>query len=248
MNLIDYKAYKLSVREYILFGFCGMIITLIFSYLFYQSFIPSLIFIPCSHLYFKQISVTLYNRRRDMLCRQFNDSLLSISTSLETGCSIENAIWEAYLEISVIYSRNSYMSIELNAIYNQLKISIPVEDAFSNLAARTDIEDILVFCEILKIAKRTDGNLVSIIRTTADTISEKLDIKREIKTNINGKKFEQLIMSVMPAFIVIYIRLSSPDFFEPLYNNAVGIIFTTVCLIVYALSVLLSIKITRIEV
>lgn len=248
MNLIDYKTYKLSVKEYIFFGFAGICITLIFSLLFYQSFIPSLIFIPCSYIYFKQISKLLYNRRRDKLCRQFNDSLLSISTSLETGCSFENAIWEAYLQISVIYSRNSYMSLELNAIYNQLKLSIPIEEAFSNLAARTDIEDILIFCEILKIAKRTDGNLVSIIRTTASTINERLDIKREIKTNINGRKFEQLIMSVMPAFIVVYIRLSSPGFFEPLYNNIAGIIFTTICLIIYGLSVLLSIKITRIEV
>ena len=248
MTLTDYTSYKLSIKEYILYGIFGLSIISIISYLFYHSFIPVIIFLPLSYPYFRQVSCHLYSKRCNKLCRQFKDSLVSLSASLEAGCSIENAIWEAYLEISVLYSGNSYMAYELSSIYNQLKLSIPVEEAFSNLAARTDVDDILTFCEILKIAKRTDGNLVSIIRSTADTIQEKFDIKREISTNINGKKFEQLIMSVMPIFIIVYIKLTSPDFFEPLYGNITGIAFVTICLLVYGFSIYLSLKITKIEV
>lgn len=248
MKLIDYRVYKLSHSEYLIFGTAILALILLISYLFYHSLLPLIFFLPCAIIYFKQISHILCRRRHEKLCNQFKDSIVSISAALETGCSIENAIWEAYLQISVIYSRNSYMSVELNAIYNQLKLSIPIEEAFSNFAARTDSEDILTFCEILKIAKRTDGNLISIINTTAHTISEKFDVTREIKTNINGKKFEQLIMTVMPIFIIIYIRLSSPGFFNPLYHNLPGILFVTACLIFYMLAIVLSIKITRIEV
>lgn len=248
MNLVNYTSYKLSIREYIIYGAFGIFIMSVLAYLFYHSFIPVVIFLPIIYPYYKQVSHHLYDRRRNKLCRQFKDSLVSLSTSLETGCSIENAIWEAYLEISVLYSRSSYMALELSYIYNQLKLSIPIEEAFSNLAVRTDVDDILTFCEILKIAKRTDGNLVSIIRSTADTIEEKFNIKREINTNINGKKFEQIIMSVMPIFIIFYIKLSSPDFFEPLYGNLTGIAFVTICLLVYGFSIYLSLKITKIEV
>lgn len=248
MELINYNTYTLKKSEYIIYGIIALAFILLISYLFYDSLIPVLFLLPCTYFYFKQIAYILCERRKDKLCRQFNDSIISISTSLETGCSIENAIWEAYLQISVIYSRNSYMAIELNAIFNQLKLSIPVEDAFNAFAIRTDIDDILTFCDILKIAKRTDGSIVSIIKTTADTIEEKFDITRQIKTNINGKKFEQLIMSVMPVFIIIYLGISSPDFFAPLYHNILGIIFSTICLIIYGLSVLLSVKIMRIEV
>ena len=248
MSLTDYTSYRLSIKEYIFYGIFGILIVSIISYLFYHSFIPVVIFLPFSHLYFRQVSYHLYSKRCNKLCGQFKDSLVSLSTSLETGCSIENAIWEAYLEISVLYSRNSYMAAELSYIYNQLKLSIPIEEAFSNLAVRTDVDDILTFCEILKIAKRTDGNLVSIIRSTAGTIQEKFDIKREISTNINGKKFEQLIMSVMPIFIIVYIKLTSPDFFEPIYGNVAGIAFVTICLLIYGFSIYLSFKITKIEV
>lgn len=245
MNLVNYTSYKLSIKEYIIYGIIGIIVVSIVSYLFYHSLIPVILFLPLSNIYFRQISHHLYNKRCDKLCRQFKDSLVSLAASLEAGCSIENAIWEAYLEISVLYSKGSYMAIELNSIYNQLMLSIPIEEAFSNLAARTSVDDILTFCDILKIAKRTDGNLVSVIRSTANTIQEKFDIKREIDTNINGKKFEQIIMSVMPVFIILYIKLSTPDFFNPLYGNFTGIIFVTLCLLIYGFSIYLSLKIIK---
>lgn len=248
MSLTDYTSYRLSIKEYVFYGILGMSAIFVISYLFYHSLIPMVFFLPFSYLYFRQVSHRLYCIRRNKLCRQFKDSLVSLSTSLEAGCSIENAIWEAYLEISVLYSRNSYMANELSSIYNQLQLSIPVEEAFSNLAARTDVDDILTFCEILKIAKRTDGNMVSIIRSTANTIEEKFEIRREIDTNINGKKFEQLIMSVMPIFIIVYVKLTSPDFFNPLYGNIAGIAFVTICLLVYGFSIYLSLKIIKIEV
>lgn len=248
MSLTDYTSYRLSIREYVFYGILGMSAISVISYLFYHSLFPVVFFLPLSYLYFRQVSHRLYDKRRNKLCRQFKDSLVSLATSLEAGCSIENAIWEAYLEISVLYSRNSYMANELSSIYNQLQLSIPVEEAFSNLAARTDVDDILTFCEILKIAKRTDGNMVSIIRSTANTIEEKFEIRREINTNINGKKFEQLIMSVMPIFIIVYVKLTSPDFFNPLYGNIAGIAFVTICLLVYGFSIYLSLKIIKIEV
>ncbi|MFQ9933369.1 MAG: type II secretion system F family protein [Lachnospiraceae bacterium] len=248
MKLTDYRVYKLSYSEYLIYGAVMLIFIILISYLFYHSLLPSIFLLPCSFIYYKQIAYILYRRRNERLCKQFMDSILSLSASLEAGSSMENAIWEAYLQISVIYSRNCYIAHELNAIHNQLKLSIPIEEAFSNLAARTDIEDILTFCDILKIAKRTDGNLAAIIKTTVNTISEKFHISREIRTNINGKKLEQLIMIFMPIFIIIYIRLSSPGFFNCLYHNLPGIAFVTVCLLFYGLSVLISIKITRIEV
>lgn len=248
MNCIDYRAYSLSKKEYVFYGLLGAVILLIFSHLFYHSLIPTIFLIPCFFMYFKQLRLFLYGRRREKLSKQFMDSIVSISTSLETGSSIENAVWDAYLQISVIYSRNAYMSLELYAIYNQLKLSIPIEEAFSNLAVRTDVADILTFCDILRIAKRTDGNLVSIIRATSGTIGEKFNIRREIRTNINGKKLEQLVMVTMPVLIIIYIKLTSPDFFNPIYHNIPGIIFSTVCLGIYGFSVLLAMKISTIEV
>lgn len=248
MNALNYTTYKLTLREYFIFGMVGILSALLISYLFYHSLIPCLVTIFFAKKYFRFISESLKEYREKKLCIQFKDSIISMAASLETGSSIENAIWDAYLEISIIHSKDCYMSIELMSIYNQIKMNIPVELAFSSLAARTDAADIKTFCDILSIAKRTGGNLVHIIKDTSGTIEEKTAILREIDTNIKGKKFEQLILSLMPLFIIIYISITTPGFFDSIYHNIFGIIFSTACLILYIVSFIISSKMSRIEV
>ena len=41
-------------------------------------------------------------------------------------------------------------------------------------------------------------------------------------------------MSLMPAGIILYMRITSPGFLDVLYHNTAGIVLMTLCLIVYA--------------
>lgn len=245
--LADYRIYKLTHREYVLYFFIWLIVLWTISILFYNSLIPLVVFSPTLFLYYRQLSKFLCSQRQDELCRQFKDTLMAIASSLEAGFSMENAIWDSYIQISTMYSKNCYMARELYAIHNQIQVSVSIENAFSNFARRTDIDDILIFCDILKISKRTGGNITGIIINTTETIGEKFDMKREIKSNLDSKRFEQFIMLLMPFIIIIYLRLTSPGFFSPLYKNPVGITISSLCLAVYFFAIFLTLKITDIK-
>ena len=53
----------------------------------------------------------------------------------------------------------------------------------------------------------------------------------EVDTIISGKKkMEQRVMSLIPAVIVIYLKVTAKEFIQPLYGNIAGIIIMTVCL------------------
>ena len=62
------------------------------------------------------------------------------------------------------------------------------------------------------------------------------------------KKAEQMVMSLMPAGIIIYLKLTSPGFLSVLYGNPFGIAAMTVCLGIYGFSYWLGRKIVDIEV
>ena len=62
------------------------------------------------------------------------------------------------------------------------------------------------------------------------------------------KKSEQMVMSVMPAGIICYLKLTSPGFLDVLYGNPFGICAMTVCMVIYGLSYWLGVKIVDIEV
>ena len=59
---------------------------------------------------------------------------------------------------------------------------------------------------------------------------------------------EQRVMVCIPLGIVMYLKLTSQGFVDVLYGNIIGIIVMTLCLIVYAAAVFISVKIVDIKV
>lgn len=55
-------------------------------------------------------------------------------------------------------------------------------------------------------------------------------------------------MNIMPFGMIIYLRITSPEFIEPLYGNLFGAAVMSVCLVVYAAAFMLGRKITDIKV
>ena len=64
-----------------------------------------------------------------------------------------------------------------------------------------------------------------IIQTSARMLGDKIDVRKEIETTLAAKKAEQMIMSLMPAGIILYLKLTSPGFLSVLYGNC----FWNVC-------------------
>lgn len=71
--------------------------------------------------------------------------------------------------------------------------------------------------------------------------------EREIEVCISGKRMEQMIMSLMPGAMILYMQLTSQGFMDVLYHNVAGIV-VTVCLGIYCLSFWMGRKIVRISV
>ena len=155
---------------------------------------------------------------------------------------------EAASELKLIYGEASMIGKEFARINLMVSMNLPLEKAWESFALRTGSEDILNYARVLKIAKRSGGDLKAIASHTADIIGDKLRIKEEILTMTAGKQFEQKIMNLIPALIVVYIDRTSPGFFDPLYHGLTGRLIMTGCLAVYAASILLADRILRIEV
>ena len=78
--------------------------------------------------------------------------------------------------------------------------------------------------------------------------TELVQALKEIEATLAAKKSEQMVMSIMPAGIICYLKLTSPGFLDVLYGNPFGICAMTVCMVIYGLSYWLGVKIVDIEV
>ena len=69
-----------------------------------------------------------------------------------------------------------------------------------------------------------------------------------VSNALAAKKSEQMIMSLMPAGIIMYLQLTSPGFLSVLYGNPFGIAAMSICLVIYAAAYWLGRRIVDIEV
>lgn len=223
-------------------------IILTVSYLFYESFFAAIFLSPYIILHMKKYKERLKNKRKETLAKEFSDVLQSVKSSLASGSSLENAFRDSGREIVMVYGKDCYMIKELTNIVNQLSVNIPLEVIMEDFGNRSQVEDIQLFSEILRYAKRSGGNIIGIITKTIDTISSKSSVKADIDTMISGKKYEQKIMNIMPFFIIVYLKISGGSMLDPLYGNLLGIIVMTICLLIYMAAIYLAEKILNIEV
>lgn len=244
----DYNQYNYTWREWITYFLQGSMIGAFVGFLFYSSFLGVALFTLYGFFYVHNKKEQLLKERQWRLNLEFKDGLFSISAALNAGYSVENSFAEAVKDLKLMYNSKSLIVEEFEAIVRQISMNRPVEDILKEFAERSGIDDIKNFAEVFITAKRTGGDLIKIIKATGNTIGDKIEVKREILTMITAKKFESGIMNLIPFCIIIYLRLFSPGFLDPLYHNLFGIIFMTFMLVVYYAVSRMSKKIISIEV
>ena len=239
----DYDDYRLSPAETMFCLLQGVGILALFSYVFYRSAIVFVLMIPALLPFLSYRRRSYIKKRKEELTLQFREMMHAVIAGLQAGYSIENAFVHAYGDMRLLYGEEALISAELLLINRELQNNRNLEDVLTDLAERAHIPDIRDFAEVFRIAKRSGGDLPGILKNTADLISEKIEVRREITTQISAKKMEQTIMDLVPFGIILYIDATTPGFFDSLYHNAVGVALMSVLMVVYLAAYLMSEKI-----
>ena len=201
--------------------------------IFYRSVWAWLVFSPLSILIPLGMKKVLCRKRKNQLGSQFKDAIMALSSALQAGYSAENAWREAWQEMICIYGENGWITREFAAMVKAISVNETPEQVLEEFAQRSGLEEIRSFAQVFRLAKRSSGDLVSIIDSTSRTISEKLRVREEIVTVTTARQLEQTIMSFIPAAIILYLRFAFVGFLDVLYEGVFGRMVMTICLLIY---------------
>lgn len=179
---------------------------------------------------------------------EFKEGILILASSLSAGYSIENAFAVSTKELQILYGGQGLIIAEFNAMVHQMKMNHTVEQVLSDFAMRSNLDDVRNFTQVFIAAKRNGGDMVSIINHTASIIQDKVQVQEEIITMTTSKQFEQKIMNLLPFFLIFYIDITSPGFFDLMYTTNLGRIIMTVCLGVYLTALVIAKQILLIKI
>ena len=244
---MHYEFYELSVREWFIYSVQGIGVAAVFVYVFYRSFIVfALVLLPAA-LYPLWKRRELIEQRKKKLAEEFRDAILAMAAALRAGYAVENALGEATKELRVLYGE-SMMVKELEDMIHKIHLNQPVETLFLDLGKRSGVDEIEDFSQVFAAAKKNGGELTRIVDRTVQVIGDKIQVQSEIEVMTAARRYEQKIMSWMPIFLVLYLDITSPGFFEILYTTAMGRIVMTGCLGIYGLAMRTAERILRIEI
>lgn len=248
-GLTDYNVYIMSAREKVLYILLAAVVIFAVGMIFYQR--PILALLLCiASLWFPKIRTRqIICKRKRALNLQFKDLLYALSSSMAAGRSLEMAFRDALRDLEVLYpdERTPIMQ-ETAYMIRCIEMNMTVEDAISQFAARAHIEDIGNFADVIRSCKRSGGNLIEVIRTTSQMITEKIETKNEIETVITAKKFESRILTCTPIVMVAVLSAASPEYMRPVFQENIGAVVMTVAVVMFVIAFFIGEKIMEIEV
>lgn len=216
--------------------------------LFFNSIIAMVMMLPLAYILI---------RRKKILCEQeelrkekiqFADAIASVAGAMEAGYSIENAFYEAYKDMITMYGKNSKISNDFLYIVNKLKMNISLEQTLREYAEKSNIDEVTNLSDIICITKKSGGNIAKVMKGTKDMIYENEDLQREIEAVISSKKYENTIMQIMPLGMIGYLRLFSPGYMDICYESMAGRLMMCVILLLYAICIVVSDKMIKIDI
>lgn len=234
--------------EYLRAFIQGCLLIVMVSYLFYGTWICAILFSPYLVWYMKSWEKKTIKKRKQIFRLQFKEAIQSLSAGLNVGYSVENALRETFKDLQGMYRKDDTILREVGYMLRRIQMNVTVEEVFQEFAKRIGDEDVQTFVTVFNMAKRSGGDTLEIIRNVVRQMGEKIEVESEIESMIAAKRMELQIMTAIPFAMIIYLKVSFPDFLEVLYGNVAGVIVMSVCLVIYLLSYEVGKRMVEIEV
>lgn len=261
----NYRVYYMSTLEKVLYFVLAFAVGAAVGYLFYGGLakdefgqpttttyvlnvlISTVVGLVAGYLFLPIRTKQIQEKKRNDLKLQFREMLDALSTSLGSGKNVIDSFTAALEDMRVIYSEEAFIIRELTIIIDGINNNVDVEKSLMDFGIRSGIEDIESFANVFETCYRKGGNIKDVIRNTQQIITEKMEVEQEIQTVVAASANEQLIMTVLPIGLVAVIKMMSPEFSSN-FATPVGIISTTIAIVMFVVAYFVGKKILAIKI
>ncbi len=159
----------------------------------------------------------LKGKRADKFTEQLPDALTMISRSLRAGHSITSAIELVGQEMA------SPLGELFKTAFEQQNLGLRIADTLANMTERMDSIDLRFFVTAISINTEVGGNLAEILDRLADTIRQRLTIRRQVKVYTAQGRMSGYLLAALPivAFVMMHFVMI-PGYEDPLIKETQG--------------------------
>lgn len=180
-----------------------------------------LVFLPLI-LSKKVVDIWEYVEMRQLSLRrleQFQLFLDAAASFMNSGNSLERTCYLSCNQICQIHGDDLPVVKHLTTAEMQFKNGTPTIQVISDLFKSFEIHEAIVSAEAVKLLTVKGGNIGNYFAQLSGIIHEKFETNKEIQIVRTQKQNEALLVCFLPILFFLFLKLSSPDFVEPLYTS-----------------------------
>src|SRR5205085_522929 len=184
-------------------------------------------------------------RRQDARQRAFNEQLGNmitlLSNALKTGYSLGQAI-----EI-IARKAPPPVSDEFEVVTTSIHFGTSVEDALAALVRRVRSSDLDFIVVAILLHRKVGGNLPEILDNIADTIRDRLRMKREMAVLTAHARASATLISALPVVLAVLMYAITPRYFTPMLVSPIGWFLIMIAMILVVVGNMLMGRLSKVD-
>ena len=190
----------------------------------------------------RMVIKTLANRQRRDFGDQLPDNLAVVASALRAGNTFVGSLGVVAQDAPQPSKR------ELRRALADEQLGVPLVDALNKISERMKSSDFHHVALVATLQQETGGNTAEILDVVTETIRERLELRRMVRTLTAQGRLAGLVLSALPAALLLFLSLVNPQYMSPLFHKTLGIIALGIAVVMVISGSFVIRKIVDIEV
>jgi len=147
---------------------------------------------------------------------EFPSALDMMARSLRAGHSIASAIQMIGEELA------DPVAGLFKTAYEEQTLGLSMKDALSRMYERIPSVDLRLFLTAVNIHKEVGGNMSETLEKLAQTIRERIKIKRQVRVYTAQARLSGMVLAILPILMAIFLYFYTPDYLKELIEVKEG--------------------------
>lgn len=170
------------------------------------------------------------------------EALQSMKACFQVGYSLPQTIAE------VRKGTTGPLSELFGEVEGVLETGGNVDDALEVLKEKSHEPELVFLSAALEIQHKTGSSMAAVLEATRQSITDEIELKRELRTQTAQAKLSAQVVTLMPFFLIGVFSLVSPGFLDPFFESVAGLVLLGVALGMQALGIVMVRKMLKVEV
>lgn len=155
-------------------------------------------------------------RRQKKFMKDFPDALESMMRLLKAGMPVSEAIKMVGREF------DGPMGEEMQRIFEEQKIGIPLPEAVLNASKRVPLTEMQMFATAIAIQTQTGSSLSEVLQNLSSVIRSRFKLARKVKALSSEAKASAMIIGALPVIVALGMYFINREYIEVLFIDPTG--------------------------